>query len=353
MKPFNHMIEWWGDELAGLVPPALRRTAGRPDRRARLSTDGRTFTLSIGLDDRPVLEGTMPPTPETAAALSRFTASHPRGRWRYEVELAPELAARGVATLPATPPARIREIAGYQIERLTPFNSDDVHHDCQALPSIPGADFQKVELAVAPKHLLDPVLESLARAGFSTDRVTVAGAMTPLNLLHAQERDRARAPARLNLALGMVATMMIGTLAGLPYYNNHVLIGTLSAEVERLQTLARVEARLADRIRTIRDEADAVAAAKHRQRPVILILDDLTRTLPDGTWLEHLEIDGGTIKLSVHTPDAGMTVRLLEDAPEFRNARLLTAVRRQTGADTENLRLSVDLAAPSTPGQGD
>ena len=71
----------------------------------------------------------------------------------------------------------------------------------------------------------------------------------------------------------------------------------------------------------------------------IALLDELTAVLPDGTWVENLDIKGKEIRIQGQSTQASALIGLVEESKWFRGATFLAPVTadRATGKDRFSL----------------
>src|SRR5579875_3774577 len=95
--------------------------------------------------------------------------------------------------LPLAAAADPRRVAGYEIDRQTPFKPDQVHYDVRLSDAPVSAGHVAVDLYVVPQAGLAPMLARLAALGVEPDAVDVqteAGERAGVDLLSAARRPR-------------------------------------------------------------------------------------------------------------------------------------------------------------------
>ena len=102
----------------------------------------------------------------------------------------------------------------------------------------------------------------------------------------------------------------------------------------------------------LRDELDRKAKAgsflvrrKNDAPMMTAVLADLTRLLPDDTWLFELHVRGSEVRARGYAPAASAVLELIERGPAFRNARFTSPVTRVPGIEAERFDLSFELAS--------
>ena len=95
-----------------------------------------------------------------------------------------------------------------------------------------------------------------------------------------------------------------------------------------------MEERLADlpelssRIDTLRAQARFLADDRSKRASPLLVLEVLSRLLPDAVWLTEATLDGNELSIGGLAEDASSLVPLVEAAAEFEQVRFLAPSTR-------------------------
>ena len=199
-------LRWWAGELSALVPRRLRDwVAPRPDELiVELGTQSVHFFRSQG--DTVTDLGEAPrdaQNPVLAAGAGR--AKSRRGRQTVTLVLPAGSAARQQVTLPLAAEENLREVIGFELDRLTPFKPEEVYFDHRVVERDPVTQTLRVALAVCPRDSVDSVTGQAAEWGLDVSRVDQStgepGRPSGLNLLpHAEAPASSRAMRRMSSA---------------------------------------------------------------------------------------------------------------------------------------------------------
>ena len=88
---------------------------------------------------------------------------------------------------------------------------------------------------------------------------------------------------------------------------------------------------------------------KKSTRLVLELIDELTRLLPDDTWITRLEMNGSEVHIQGQSPAAAALIPLLESSDSLQNARFRSPVTQQPLSDTERFHLSAEIQEKSAP----
>src|SRR5699024_6985056 len=124
--------------------------------------------------------------------------------------------------LPPAAGERLRQVAGFEIERQTPFAADAVVYDARALGTTADGQLE-AELVVVPREQLQPRLDALGPLAGTLAGVDVAGPdgrPLGINLLAPGQRHRLRDPwATVNAVLALVVVLAL-VAAGAQWLDN-------------------------------------------------------------------------------------------------------------------------------------
>lgn len=345
-------LRWWLDELAAAAPRRRARAAAPRHRGFLLrpiggGNGGGSETVEVLRPDRrrgprPLGLLTLPPAPPPSAApgATAATAAGP-------VELPPEqrrlagllrrrraagrdpvvlMVGEGrsllcVDVLPAGAEADLDRIMPHRVELLTPWPPERVLAGYRVLRRRQDGDVE-VLLAAAPRAAVEPTLARLAACGIGVDAVDVAredGAPAGLDLLGRRDRGRRGPgfPAKLLGVLLVAGVLAAGGLAGREVWRQRGELET------RRQFAAALEARVADlpqlraRVDTLRQQAGFVAERQREAPSPLVVMEVLSRILPDSVWLESVALEGRELTVSGYAEDAAEVVPTVESSAHF------------------------------------
>jgi len=169
------------------------------------------------------------------------------------------------------------------------------------------------------------------------------GALSLINLLPAKERWEPQPAMRLPIyAVGATAALLALVLA----FHGWIEIMMYSRALQR--ALARVEAP-AQRLRGQNQEIGSLEARAAILENVqagnwqkLHILQQLTKLLPDGTWLQELHISYDTVEMTGYSNKAAEIVPPLENSPYFTQVEFTAPITRDN-QNREVFRLRMRL----------
>jgi len=248
--------------------------------------------------------------------------------------------------LPAATEENLDQVLAFEMDRLTPFKADRVYFSARVEGRLTATRQIAVDLALTPREKLDAMLEELGQGGWRPDTVDLAGDLPPAghNLLPEKYRPtRSRWPQILNWTLAGMATLFLVLLLALPVIVQQGLVDQLEHEVKKASKVAA-------EVETLRQEADKLMHETHflgekkRTEPILLdSLDELTRVIPDKTWLNGLQYKDRRVVMQGQSPSASSLIELIEASDYFKNTSFVSPVTKDTASGLERFQIASDV----------
>ena len=344
----RRFLRWWLGELWLLLPARLRAAWGRGRQTLTLTLGGGALTLAAHkAGERRVLgdlELGVEPRAQRARLKGMLAAAELRDA-EVVLVLPREQALRKVIELPAAAAENLREVVSFELDRHTPFQAADVYFDGRILGASARPGRIDVDLAVAPKAPAEAAVEALRALGLAPDRIAIAGDdPTAMNLLPTAETPAARTlSGRLSLGLGLFAVALLLVTAYLPLWQ---MQDRLRATEDRL-TRARAAALEADALQKQIDATlrlNAFLARRKNERPTVTeLLDEVTRLLPDNTWLAQLTLRDRTLALTGTSARAAALIAELEQSRFLSGVNFSAPVTQDPRQGGERFNLSATV----------
>ncbi|HVI25853.1 MAG TPA: PilN domain-containing protein [Xanthomonadaceae bacterium] len=345
---------WWWRSLVAWLPPRWRVALGIDRGRVLLQADADAVQLRLqdgeGLRDLGHVPGLAEAGDDPLATLlAPRLADLPR--WLL---LPGARALRRRLQLPAAAAERLRDVVSFEIDRQTPFAADAVAFDARLLGRREGDGQLDVELVAVPRATLDAQLALLGPMADGLAGVDVAGgdgAPLGVNLLPPAQRSRQLDPLRrwnwLFAGLGLLAL-------GLALWT---VLQNREAAAAELERRANAEAESARAVSVQRQRLTGLVEGRvfldrqRAQRPTAVeVLDELSRRLPDGTYLEKLAVEDNRLMLIGLSGEASSLVARLEGSRLWNSPALTGTVQPDPRTRLDRFTLTATLAnGPATP----
>ena len=257
-------------------------------------------------------------------------------------------------SLPAAAADRLRDVVGFEIERQTPFTIDAVVFDARVVGRRDADGQIDVELVAVPRTALDPLLAALGATAATLSGVDVAtadGRPLEVNVLDPALRRRQADPWQAwNWAFAALAVLALGAALWQVLDNRRIAAEMLETQIATRAEPARRAA--AERERLVnRIEGQAFLDRTRAARPTAVeVMDELSRRLPDGTYLEKLAIEDERLTLLGLSNEAPALIGRLQGSPLWRSPALAGALQPDPASGRDRFTLTAELT-PATATQ--
>ncbi len=346
------VLSWWFGELAGLLPQRLRRFLSDGNEALFFEFSGSEIVVLRRLNGRTEQLARLnagDDAGEQRAEIRRVAGDRTMRRAEIVLSLSAEQVLRKTLDLPLASESSLEELLFFELDRQTPFKPDQVQYDFTVVERDRAEQRLRVELVVATRDIVDKVVEQASAWGLVPAAVTVSSAdgvaEQRINLL---SRDGRAVTSRGGRSLVSALVLLLVVLSAVAVYLPLKEQGRAAAAAEIVLADIRVAAEEAVRLR---DELDRIVKAsgflaerKQSAPKVTAILADLTRALPDDTWLFELQIKGGEMRARGYSPAASSILEIVERSPVFQDVRFTSPVTRVPGIDKERFDLTFSLS---------
>lgn len=354
-------FEWWGGELAFLIPEPLKKIFGgaRPTVILRKAPDGVRVAIWDKVREQDL--GVFPLDEDGAARREALWREHPEFQTAsIMLDLTPAEALVKRFRLPAATEENLERVTGFELDRLTPFKPEQVYYHGRLVERLPDSKQLLVEVALTPRRKLDPLLEELAACGWFPDRVEVGG--DPSRRQHqllpeAFQKPRARLPRLVNGGLGVFAALLLLTIAILPIWHDYRLASDLEQEMRKVSKVAKEVEVLRQDVEKLTREASFVIDKKRTEPAIVDVLNELSRVIPDNTWLYGLQFKDRRLVIQGQSPSASSLIALVEASPYFQNTSFVSPVTKDVSSGFERFQIASEVIngrfAPEKPDKPD
>lgn len=337
---------WWTSELSGMVPDKWRGllrddsgvvTVDVLDKKIVVSRSaGGTTTEVLGVGKEDILLAAPRQTVKRSILpADRIIVRVPRG----------ELLTR-LVHLPLTASRNLKNILKFELERVSPLDPAQVTFDYRVVQRDKDANRIDVELRILRRDVADSAVQAARNLGLEPDALDFAGS----------EID----PRAKGFPVGGAASLrshwrawQVPALSALAVFLGiAALLATYSRQQEGLDelstrmTTARVRAHGVEVLQDQIDKAKLGMAflGKQKQSPLLVeVLAEVTRILPDRTWLVQFELHGKEVRVEGYSNAASSLIARIDNSRLFSNAQFRSSLTRGPAADLERFDLSFEI----------
>jgi general secretion pathway protein L len=261
-----------------------------------------------------------------------------------EIHLAPAQVLLRQLDFPKQAEAFLDGMIGTQIDRLTPWSADQIFFGFSA-PQSAANDRIALTLAATPRAIVGPLVQladSIGAATVSIQAEDASTAGTSIQLF--------KAGLRSAIAGGRdVARMLKFALLGLAAATAMVLVATMILDTVTDGQLQDLQSRIARQRAALRPSAAAsapgtqLARRKQTTPATVIVLDTLSRILPDGTYVTDMQVEADHLQISGLTQDAPALIRLIEQSPQFSRATFFAPTTRAANESGERFHIEARI----------
>ena len=340
---FAGFWSWWTGELATFVPRSARAAVKRRRLRPVLAfeTDHAALWRPVAGAQGIAMEAAVKiPLAGDAAAARAALDSVPRVVYggasapaRVVVALPPRSVLRRSLTLPAAVEEGLVDALAFDLDRHTPFKADELYFDAAVVGRDPAHGRIRVDLAAARRSIVDRAVAQAESWGATVVGVTpdAPGSTEPsrLNLLPAELRPAPGAGAWLRIWAPLALLLaLVAVAVALPVWQKREYAIALLRIVDEARGQAAVSEGLRGALEKESADYNFPLERKFAFPSSLQVLDEITKLLPDDTWLTQMEVKTQTrgkeaqreLLMRGESGNAGRLITLFEESKVFTQA---------------------------------
>jgi general secretion pathway protein L len=343
-RSLQRFWKWWRSEILEVIPPKLREVFDRKER-----------VLVVSANENELVARLLP-APESRGPQ----VTNPEALWPEAdiaiVELSPLQAFRRRVSLPFGTEDRLADVLGYEMDRLTPYARDDVYFDFQIDSRDTARKVVNIDLVVALRQTVDSILLRLKELDIVPSSVTLRGDLSPgkqaaVNLLPDAKQSRSMTKREI-VPTALTITAVALALIALAYPIGHkwLRLQELDAEISRLSPAALAAKETQDEIAAAARQGGFFAEKWESMPTKIRLLDEITRVMPDDTWLTRVQINGGTVRIQGESEGASSLIGLMENSDLLRDVSFSSPVTKNPRTSNDRFVIQASIEAADTGG---
>lgn len=343
---------WWRG-INSLIPVPVADIFLRPAPRVRVLMEGEHLVVEQVLPNQDVRQVMRLGYPEFGvlednSLHEQLTAGMNKQLLQLDLVVPEQQVLRRSLSIPAAARSNLHQALGFQVSKLTPFSREQVFYAAVERATHANTGMLEVELLVVPKAFANIWLEQVTRiTGLPVARLqtpSLGRQLAPANLL-----GELGVPSRWARRLNRNSLLLILLVLSLGL--------AMAAPVVKLRTLViqgkQEITQLSREVQGIRQEwydlQQGAASLTYmleqyaQHGKPTLILDELTRLIPDNVYLTAMTLEKNRLEISGQGTDVVDLVEILNESGLFEGARFTSAVTR--GRDNRDVFvISMQLA---------
>lgn len=336
---------WWAGELELLIPARLRQRLQGRERRLRFTGDA--VEVDVAGQPQSITLDQINQDPTLATWQSQD-----RQHTRLLVTLPDAGLLHKVIQLPDATEPRLATVLGYELDRHTPFTPEQASFGYRVLGRDRAARSLEVELFVMPNEQRQRLVDALETCALVPAWIVPERLANDISLRHQLNLmpESSVVSSRKRRYAGRLALLclVLATVAGL-FYLQQLHLQRLREQVTPLQQ----DAQLAEQVRS---EADAlqrsarfVVQRRQQQPSVLMLLDELTRQVPDNTWVNRLELQGRELQVQGESSNASALISSLESSELLRDVSFTSPITINPRSRKERFSLKAEIEREEAP----
>ncbi|MDB5394597.1 MAG: fimbrial assembly protein [Rhodospirillales bacterium] len=250
--------------------------------------------------------------------------------------------------LPLAAAENLREVLGFEIDRHTPFKVEEVYYDFRIAKLDREARRVTAIVTVATKTYVDQALVMLKSWGVTPIRVGVADEQpehgeTPSLLSLASNSIPGARLRKLSGGLAITACLLAAIAAYLPLYQEKQLLAAYETKLEAARGVTAATEKLKKQVAGVLERNRFLAERKLAKPTITELLDEVTRRIPDDSWVMQFRAEGDEIVLTGNSPHASALIRLLEGSEMLEQVRFGSPVTFDQQLGGERFTLSAAI----------
>jgi general secretion pathway protein L len=357
-SPFGHFWRWWSGELVALMPQWLQQSSANAANGLLIEVTPQVIILHRWLQGSLIEQGRVDRQSgdrDTQGIVFKvlFSKLHNRDE-RVALWLTDTQCLVKQIELPLAAAKNLRQVLGFEMDRHTPFKAEQVYFDFRVLRVDNRKNRLAVKLVVVPRSEMDDSLDLLERWGARTNAAYVAIAASngdAINLMPA-ERNTAHPSKLRGINSGLLLLTLILAMAAItiPIWQKRQAVIALLPIVDRAKQQARETDALRREQERLAAEYNFMLDKKQTVPPLVILLDELSRLLPDDTWVQQFNLKGKELQIQGETGSSSKLIALIESTRILHDANFRSPLTKGNMPNSERYHLVAEIKTVSAAG---
>jgi len=319
---WQDFARWWLSGLKEVVPPAWSDWAGgEAPPKLMVRRDGEMVVCRL-MSAAKVVEARRPVAGFDGVTLESWLAQqgHSRDEVIVGVEISRDLFLLRELNVPQAALGALSKILDQELVRRTPFQLSDIWHGASAVAG-ESDDVVALRHWIIRRDRADATLAGLGLRGSDVDFLAAADTNgDAMPVIYFRTRGEEDPPWAARAARLLAVAALVASVAGLAVF-----------EASQAHVASAIENSLAEARQGAQNGRDGIGPvgrllALKADISVLEVWDELSRVLPDHTFLTELRMADGKVTVSGFSTDAARLVRTIDQSPMFFGAALTAAI---------------------------
>ena len=343
-------FKWWLSELADMLPNVNYIPVKNSRRKLDIVLADRGYQLKWESDERIESIANNFSSDEALKIYDQAIETDKKFQVQACNVLLPEkMILKRVVTLPLATEENIDNVIAYEIDRYTPFKSEDVYFDAQVQSRDKSAKKITVLLRVIKKTAISELLKFIEDGQLSIDNIysvdansqPVGDALKFGDILNSStsKNNHSSTNKYLLVLVGVLAVVALTLPIAKNYWNAH----KYNTEFENINHQVVEVKKLLSTYKKMKKNIELSAGLNNNNVKVIVLLDELTSVISDDTSLSRLSIEDGVVRMQGASVSASKLISALDSTQKFTNVKFAAPVTQNSASGNENFTIEMKL----------
>jgi general secretion pathway protein L len=340
-NPANNVVvrfyQWWLRELSQVLAP--KRPGGAT---WRTLLKGTPEGLEIATRTRKSVQtvGTLQPdaSPVQIDALKRLVAkSGAQKSGVVRLRLAPGEIIERTIQIPAAASDVIGPVLLNQLERIVPWSQDETRYGYRiAGKNEKSPDQLDIQVVATTRSMVEAALGRAKSIGLKPDVVDFASdadgrSAIEVMSLAPDPAKRIAQTLHTGFLVGLIGVVLVSGFGLYHMWVRQTQSDELEAQIATATARVVKVRQLNDANKQLRDQREHLVRRKQEEPAVMVLIEALSRALPDSAYLTELEIHGRDTRIAGKSDDPTALITMLEATPQFADVHFSAATTRDEG----------------------
>jgi general secretion pathway protein L len=351
---------WWTVELRAMLPAAWQNALEAGNNKLFVALEDDELTLGV-LDRDQLADLIIVSVGDESAQnfIREYCSEHLLNIHTAVLAVGRAQAVVKNLSLPGAVEENLEGMLIFEMDRHTPFSAENVYFTHRVVSRDRVAEKIAVELVVVPRRSAAAVMDRLAAVGITASSMVVrlqeivlaAGDLVAsANLLTHESKDRNRSEIRQNRRHLEFAVVVLTVLALLiPTVHNGLQKRSLQQDVDVAKVSATKAQDAQRQLHELVQPGEEFLRLRSSTPLAVAVLNEVTRILPDDTWLDRVEVNQGRVRLQGESEQAAVLLALIEDNNMFSDAKFSSTITRNARSERERFGLEASINEPEAP----
>ncbi|WP_455201692.1 PilN domain-containing protein [Kaarinaea lacus] len=259
--------------------------------------------------------------------------------------------------LPKVAVNNLDNVLKYELDRHTPFKSDQAYYDYVFENTSASDELVNVAIYAVAKSLVNDLLDALQPIGLNQAQI-VTGANLKLadplsnavkiRLDHDVPLSSEKNSSKLQMAMSFVLIALTLTVLIVPIIKMEAVVSDLREQLRVARKEVDVINKTRSDINLYIKKLEALKENKVTASNVVDVMLELTTVLPDDTWVENFAMKDGRITIQGQSISASELIKLLESSEYFAKAKFESPVLQNRDGTSERFNIMAEIVKGQT-----